>query len=368
MSFATHSVVFTMIGIFGIASGQVQQFPNSQASVEAEIVDAKGVPVTFATLELRPDGQNKAGVRVGTSPKGRVVIPSLEPGKYDLSIEARGFKTLSQKIEIAGDKDLGRIAMDADPNVLKVSGHVAIKVFPENATHMPPAPVATIPLTFRGHIESSSVLSEKRLTVQVSCSEQRPGMPERPQREVARIPLTLAGVFEDLVPPCSGDRLAHRELRFSLKDENDATIALLLPKSGLEGYYQSRIGIWLPLKPFVEEYAHEATFFPEFTDNRPLRATLSVSQRDPFEAGEQTSLLIVTLTNTSEEVLEIPSVGFLDDIDWIISDDNGKRVPYHLFMDRTSESSAGRKSECSTLLFPGQSQTSYVNIGLLFTL
>jgi hypothetical protein len=154
-----------------------------------------------------------------------------------------------------------------------------------------------------------------------------------------------------------------------LKDESGVTIALLLPKTTFEGYYQSRIGIWFPLKPFGEEDpVHEATFFPEFTDGRPLQATISVSQRDPFVVGERVSLLNATLTNTSEEVLEIPSVGFDGDFDWIISDENGKRVPFHLFKDRTSESSGGRKAQRSRLLFPGESETSYVNIGLLFAL
>src|ERR1700693_1307930 len=89
---------------------------------------------------------------------------------------------------------------------------------------------------------------------------------------------------------------------------------------------------------------HEATFLPEFTDGGPLQATSSVSQRDPFEIGERVSLLNVTLTNTSEEVLEIPSVGFESDIDWIISDDTRKRVPFHLFKDRTSDASGGTKA------------------------
>lgn len=367
-----------MIAAFGVASGQAQQSSNSQASVKAHVVDANGVPVKSAFLELRPEGQNKAGVRAAASFAGSVVIPSLLPGKYDLSIEAGGFNTLSQTVEIDGDKDLGRIAMDADPNILRVSPARDVTwVPPEEATEVRPVPVSTMMLTFRGRIEPSSVVSGKRLTVQVSCSEQRPGMPERPQHKVSlRIAVSDAGVFEGLVPTCTGDTLAHRELRFLLKDENNVTIALLLPKTGPEGYYQSRIGIWLPLKPFVEQFAHVATFFPEFTDGRPLQGTLSVSpwsinpgpwSSDPFVVGENV-FLNARLTNTSEEVLEIPSVGFESDIDWIISDDTGKRVPFHLFKDRTSESSGGRKALRSHLLFPGESETSMVNISLLFSL
>jgi hypothetical protein len=374
-----------VIAAFTIASGQVQQPPNTKASVKAEIVDANGVPVKSAFLELRPVGQNRAGVRTAASPTGGIVISSLEPRKYDLSIQAGGFNTLSQTIEIDSDKDLGRIAMDADPNVLHVSGasvanvSQSISIIPgldestltsaEKETHTAPVPVSETPLIFRGQIEPSSAVSGRQLAVQVSCSEQRPGMAQRPQRDVARVPVSSEGIFEDFVPACSGDTLAHRELRFSLKDESGVTIALLLPKNRPEGYHQSRIGISLPLKPFIEQMpVHEATFVPEFTDNRPLRAKLSVSPwKESFLVGE-TVFLNATLTNTSDEVLSIASGDVLSNVSWTISDDKGYNVPAHLFRDRTEDSLNGGYASRSHILFPGGSETNGVNVSLLFAL
>lgn len=364
--------VVVVIAAFGLASGQAQESPNSKASVRAEVVDANGVPIKSGVLELRPEGQSKAGVRAAASPTGSVVIPFLKPGKYDLSVEATGFNTLSQTIEIDGDQDLGRIAMDIDEDAPMVGPSIFIvggRTFSEKEIQARAVHLGRKLLVFRGRIAPSPSVNGKQLTVQLSCSEQRPGMPQRPERNVARISVDSSGNFETAIPACSGETLAHRELRLALKDESGVTIALLLPKTTFEGYYQSRLGIWFPLKPLGEEDpVHEATFFPEFTDGRPLQATISVSQRDPFVVGERTSVLNVTLTNTSEEVLEIPSVGFESNFDWIISDDDGKRVPFHLFKDRRSESSGGRKSQRSRLLFPGESETSYVNIGLLFAL
>jgi len=297
------------------------------------------------------------------------MIPSVQSGKYELSVEAAGFNSLSRTIEIDSDQDLGRIVMDADPNVMRGSslccGSILISTQTENQAT--PVPVGTPPLVVRGQIENSSLVTGKRLTVQLSCSEQPPGMPQRPQTEVDRVSIDTGGFFEAAVPACSDDMLAHRELRFSLKDEDGATVALLVPKMTLEGYYQSKIGIWLPLKPLDEQRpVHEAAFFPEFTDNRPLQAKISVSPyKDRYVAGEDV-FLSATLTNTSEEVLAIPSTAFESDFAWIITDDHGKRVPFHLFLDRTGEPSESRQP--TRILFPGESETYVVNIGLAFTL
>jgi len=184
-------------------------------------------------------------------------------------------------------------------------------------------------------------------------------MPERPQSDVARLPLDSAGTFEGAVPACTSETLAHRELRFSLKDGAGATMALLLPKGTYEGYRQSRIGIWLPLRASTEQTpVHGATFFPEFTDKRPLRADISVRlPKSRFMAGEQI-LPSATVTNTSEEVLAQP---YSSDSEWIISDDQGRQVP----RDRTGGASRTQKTRN---LFPGESVGIGANIGFLFNL
>jgi len=163
--------------------------------------------------------------------------------------------------------------------------------------------------------------------------------------------------------------LAHRELRLSLQDKHGLTIALLVPKRTLDGYNQSKIGIWLPLTPEVEETpVHEATFIPEFTDNGPLQATLSVSAfKDAFEIGE-TVFLNTTLTNTSEEVLDVQWPGFSSELDWIISDQEGKRVPLRLSKDRIEEFPGDRRAPRSCLLFPRESLRSTLNMSVLFIL
>ncbi len=334
-------------------------------SVRAEVFDSKGAPLPFAFLELRPRITGEVGARAGTDSAGGVSIPSIQPGCYELSVEAGGFMILARTITIDGDKDLGRIVMDADPNVMWGSSGAIVGNPPEPALDIPPVPVPfNTPPLIRGQIQSASLAGRRRLTAQLSCSEQLPQKPERPQWEVARLPVDDTGRFEGPVPPCPGEMLAHWELRFSLKDEHGATIALLLPGAGID---QSKIGVWLPLTmPFEPAPVRDVTFFPEFTDNRPLQATLSLSPPGrAFHVGQMV-LLNLILTNTSDEVIDVSSS--IEDINWIISDDHDQRVAYRLFRDRTANPSRGNQTLRSVLLFPGESQTAGINVSLKFDL
>lgn len=365
-------VLFFAAMLLGTASGQVPYpTPAPQVGghrVNAEVVDSKGLPLRYAFLELRSQKQGETGVRAAADADGKVVVPSMQQGTYLLSVGAGGFIDLSRTIEIDGDKDLGRIALDADPNVLHASTSVIGFSPAESDAAAAPVKVITTPRVIRGRIESS-VVSGRRLMVQLSCSAKPPGMNERPQRDVALAPVDAAGSFEISVPRCSGVEFAHLELRFSLKDEHGGTVALLLPKLTPQGYYQSKIGIWFPLKPWMEQSSlHEAMFFPEFTDNRPLQARISISPfRDRFVDGE-TIFLNYKLTNTANEVLALSSASFESDFAWIISDDHGKRVPLRLFRDRTGEPLDGNQPVTRSIIFPGESETGMVNMSLLFNL
>lgn len=85
------------------------------------------MPVRFAFLELRPERPDGAGMRASASNKGIAVIPSIQPGRYELSVEAGGFYNLSRTIEIDGDVDLGRIRMDADQSSLNRTNESALR-------------------------------------------------------------------------------------------------------------------------------------------------------------------------------------------------------------------------------------------------
>jgi hypothetical protein len=337
------------------------------STVRAEVVDSSGAPVRFAFLQLRPQKQDEVGLRVAASAAGIVSLPAVQPGRYELTVEAGGFNTLSETIDIEGDKDLGHVVMDADPTVLHVSAGSLIDPdedsSPAHPTDLGVITVqASMPLMFRGRIEPSYLASGGRSAVQLACFEQRPGMPLQPKGDKSRISVNDAGVFETAVPICTGDKLAYRELRFSLQDEGSLTTAILIPKMEPHGYYQSRTGISLPLKPLVDQIpVHEATFFPEFTDNRALQARVSIGPwKDHFVAGE-TVYLSGTLTNTSDEVLAVPSTYVFSDVSWRISDDSGKEVP-----SREQPENGGAAPRVD-LLFPGQSETFMVNVSFLFS-
>jgi hypothetical protein len=342
------------------------QSQPQMCSVKAQFVGSDGAPIRSAFIELRPEGHHD-GVRVSGDSNGRVVA-STAAGRYDLTIMAAGFNNLSRTITLNRDVDLGRVAMDADPNILHVSGASVCCIDPQDSSPKKDEPktvaIGSNPVVFRGCIRPASALNSRRLNVQVSCSEQRPTLPQRPPIDMVRVPVDETGHFEVGVPPCFNEMLAHRELRFSLKDEGGATVALLLPKTTAEGYKQSRFGVWLPLEtPIPQMSNREAAFYLEFTDNRPLRATITVSASITPAPGPP--YLRAVLTNTSDEVLSISSPDFVSDYAWIISDDAGKRVPFRLFMDRTGEP-PDRKMPRSRFLFPGDSETAEVNIGLFF--
>jgi hypothetical protein len=372
MTAEVRSVLFVAAILFGTVSGQIPQSAPTQHvvehSVKAEVVDSKSQPLRFAFLEMRSQEQGETGVRAAADPGGKVVIPSVQPGRYELSIGAQGLITLSRAMEIDGDEDLGRIVLDADPNVLPASASM-IAFGPVESDAPVPSIKSITPLrVFRGSIDSSVVVG-KRLRIQVSCSVRLPGMNQRPQRDVALAPVDTSGSFEIPVPRCFGMELAHRELRFSLKDEHDRIIAFLLPLMTPQGYYQSRSGIWLPLKPMMEQSPFNvATFYPEYTDNRSLQATLSIRPDvDRYRAGE-TIFMNYTLTNTSDEVLLVRYSAWSSDLTWTILDEHGERVPFRLLFDRSGEPFGGGEATRSEVIFPSQSVGGGVNISFLFDL
>jgi hypothetical protein len=116
---------------------------------------------------------------------------------------------------------------------------------------------------------------------------------------------------------------------------------------------------------------NRATLFPEFTDNRPLEATISVHPNKVAEIGHfkpgETVFLSATLRNTSDEVLALWLMPFRE-YSWIIEGDKGKRVPFRLFRDRNGEPLDDSHLFRTQLLFPGESQTSLVNISAFFAL
>jgi len=367
---SAHVVVGTIMGVLlrAVALGQGY-------AVKAELLGPDGVPIRSALLELRPEKNGKVGKGMPSGATGTVVIPSILPGRYELSIEAAGFDSLSRTINIDVDLDLGRIVMDADPNVVRTSSACCLGVSnpsesEREAAHTEQVHVGTRPLIVRGLIQPLSIFNDgRRLTVQLSCSKQFPGRPPESQTDVARTSVDGEGVFEVAVPSCSDETLAHWELRFSLRDEHGAVRALLVPKMTAEGYHQSRFGIWLPLKLMVEQVqAHEAIFFPEFTDDRPLQAKISVHPwKDRFVAGEN-MFMNSTFTNTSDEVLSVP-FGFDEpDSAWIITDEKGIRTPSRPLPQRSAQVSHEARAPYSRLLFPGEIQTETVNISSFFTL
>ena len=348
-------------------SGQAEQSQSQNYVVKVDLVGSDGAPIQLAFMELRAEGHNE-GIRVSGDSSGRIVA-STAAGRYDLTIEAAGFNNLSRAISINRYVDLGRIVMDADPNIIHAGSESICCFDPLDSSPKKDEPqtvaIGSNPVLFRGRIRPTSAFIGKALVTQVSCSEQQPTLPQRPPIDRIRVPVGADGHFEFGVPACSGDVLAHRELRFSLRNEDGATVALLLPKMTADGYNQSRFGIWLPVKPSIPQMpSQEATFYPEFTDNRPLHATITVGAGITSSAGPP--FLRATLTNTSEEVLSVSPLYFVDDYTWIISDDHGQRVPFRLFMDRSGEP-PDQKAPRSRFLFPGESQTYEVNIGLLFT-
>jgi hypothetical protein len=326
-------------------------------SVQADVKLSDSGQTQPSMIELRPKGGGRSSIAVADS-TGRVVVKSVSPGTYDLAIEAVGFNTLSRTIRIAGDIDLGRVVMDPDPNILHTHSHGLESGFTPNRIidHKPDLR----PSSLRGRITPAPLSSGKRLAVQLSCSEQMPGLPQRPQTDLGLIAVDDTGAFQTPIPECSNDRLAHRELRFALQNQAGQTLALLLPKMAANGFHQSRFGVWLPVKPVLPDLQNEAVLAPEFTDNRPLQAKISVT-------SSSWGGLQATLTNTSDEVIAVRPADFFSDLDWIILDEHGERVPFRLFRDRTGEQTEERLLR-NRLLFPGESEAFDVNIKLQFEL
>ncbi|MFN7994676.1 MAG: carboxypeptidase-like regulatory domain-containing protein [Bryobacteraceae bacterium] len=295
--------------LFGIASGQssARREHSQTYTVKGQLVAPNGGPVRFVTLELRPERRGGLGAKVSADVTGHIVVPVIPPGRYQLSIEGGYFKTLSRTLRVTGDVDLGPIYLQANPEMGWSSGS-SILIVPEpkfdygdsgkvELVGFRPTPI------LRGRIPSLSITKGTRLSVRVSCLEERRGLPPDSQIELANVPLTSGGTFELANPYCAGDTFAYRELHFSLIDEQKSTAALLLPKPSYHGYDQSNFGISIPLKR-DRTFGQETIFAPVFMDNRPFHAEVSIHPVERTFIVGQTVLLNATVTNTSEEVLQ----------------------------------------------------------------
>jgi hypothetical protein len=331
-------------------STQTAQTETGTFSIQVEVIGQTGTAIETAVLALRSSDGDESVALVDSS--GRAILSSIRQGRYEVTVEAAGFKNLSRTITITKSVDLGRIPMERDPDILHVHSHGEPPVNPlilrEESARQP---------SIRGRILPSAFFTGKSLTVQLSCSEQRPGEPQRPPMDREQASVDDTGSFLAPVPECLNGTLAHREIRFSLKDSSGHTVAFLLPH---HGYQQSRFGIWLPVKAYIIPTASERSFYMEFADNHVLTASIAL-------ASTSYGFLQATLTNTSDEVLAVSQGLGLEDYDWIISDARGNRVPFRLFRDRMGEQ-IPREPPRRRFLFPGDRETEVVNIGLLFRL
>jgi hypothetical protein len=125
-------IVFAALLLFLSASAQIRdssgpptpEAPQRQTDgyyVRCEVAGPDRHPVRGGFVELRLLGDGEPTARSPISLTGSTTIPSIQPGQYDLSFEAGGFLTVSRTIKIDGDKDLGRIVLDVDPDVLYAS-------------------------------------------------------------------------------------------------------------------------------------------------------------------------------------------------------------------------------------------------------
>jgi hypothetical protein len=347
-----------------------QQAQAGPYSVKAEVHGSDGAASNSASLELRGRGTS-VRLTANADSTGKIVLQPVQRGTYDLSIEAVGFNVLSRTIKISGDIDLGRVLMDRDTDPLPVHHpHDVALSLPADESRPAHKTLNEYPDILRGRIAPASFFTGKRLMVQLSCSEQPPGLPQLPPIDMSLVAVDENGGFETPIPDCFYNSLAHREIRFCLKQRDGRIVALMLPKRNAVGYYQSRLGIWLPVKSVLPQEMmkslfpqemHEAEFALEYTDSRPLQASISVT-------NPSWGRLDATLTNTSEEVIAISSpIDFLHGYDWVITNDRGNRMPRRIFWDRTGEQADGPFGP-SHFLFPGESETEEWEIAQEFNL
>ena len=84
-------------GLFGLLLTAAVAFGQSQnARLEGQVTDKSGAVVPQAAVTISA-GDRQFSSTVQTDGEGRFAFPNLQPGMYDLSIEASGFRTFVQR-------------------------------------------------------------------------------------------------------------------------------------------------------------------------------------------------------------------------------------------------------------------------------
>ena len=94
-----------LLSIFGYS----QLWAKSEHAVTGRVVNQKGEAISYATVVAMQEGVQRDGST--TDDKGHFVL-RLSAGEYDLTVDYVGYKTLSQKISLSGDIDLGDLRLE----------------------------------------------------------------------------------------------------------------------------------------------------------------------------------------------------------------------------------------------------------------
>ena len=89
--------------------GCSQLWAKSEQVVSGRVVNQKGEGISYATVVAMQDGLQRDGST--TDDKGYFVL-RLAAGEYDLTVDYVGYKTLSRKINVSGDLQLGELRLE----------------------------------------------------------------------------------------------------------------------------------------------------------------------------------------------------------------------------------------------------------------
>lgn len=83
-------------------------------------------PVQFATVSLHLKDSERANKYVLSNDQGVAVLEKVRKGEYVLKAELLGYKPYSKTIKVEGDKNLGKILMEVDTQVLDAANVSAV--------------------------------------------------------------------------------------------------------------------------------------------------------------------------------------------------------------------------------------------------
>ena len=86
-----------------------QLWARTQQTVSGRVINSKGEGISYATVVAMQEGVQRDGST--TDDKGYFLL-KLSAGEYDLSIDYVGYKTLSRKITVSADGDLGVLTLE----------------------------------------------------------------------------------------------------------------------------------------------------------------------------------------------------------------------------------------------------------------